>query len=213
MEKFWSKWDKKAKNILLSCCLLLILGIACFSLLLGIVLSGSKDSIQGTPEIMIILGCQVMNWGPSQSLADRLDKSLEYLEKNPNLEIIVSGGQGSNEPTTEAFAMAQYLIEHGIEENQIHLEANSRNTHQNLSFSTDLIQEKGLEGDVIIVSSGFHLSRAKFLWGRVGNNPDTLSLLAADVTDFPSAIKSHIREPLALVKSFLFDQGKAVLSE
>ncbi|MFI3250173.1 MAG: YdcF family protein [Eubacteriales bacterium] len=165
----------------------------------------SQDMIQGTPEIMIILGCHLDQHGPSQSLRDRLDKALHYLESHPDTTIIVSGGQGSNEPTTEALGMATYLISHGIASEQIYQEGESHNTHQNLTFTTELMKQEGLTGDIIIVSSGFHLARASLLWNRVGLEESTLSTLAAPVTHTPSAIENFFREPLALVKSFLFD--------
>lgn len=191
-------------------CYLLLLGILTFGTLLGIVLSNSHDQLQGEPEIMIILGCLVEPQGPSQSLADRLDKALEYWESHPGITIIVSGGQGSNEPMTEAKAMHDYLVARGVPSSQIYQEGNSSNTHQNLTFTVKLMEEEGLSGDVLIVSSGFHLGRAKLLWGRVGGDTETLSLLAAPVTHVPSLIHSHIRESFAIVKSFLFDQGLAV---
>lgn len=208
MKKIWSKLPDSLKKFLILILILAGAALTGFFLLLGIVLSGSRDSIHGNPEIMIILGCQVMENGPSQSLVDRLDKALTYLEEFPDMTIIVSGGQGSNEPTTEAYAMKQYLVEHGISEAQIYEEGNSHNTHQNLSFSTDLMEKEGLTGDVVIVSSGFHLFRSKMLWERVGGDGERLSVLAAPVTDGPSWRHSHMREPLALVKSFLFDKGK-----
>lgn len=190
---------------------LVLFAVMSFSILLGIVVHGSQDNLYGEPETMIILGCQVMTTGPSQSLADRLDKALWYLEQFPDLDIIVSGGQGDNEPTTEAYAMATYLVAYGVNESQIFQEGNSRNTHQNLSFSRTIIEEHQLSENVVIVSSGFHLTRAQMLWKRVGGTMETLSVLAAPVTHFESFIKSHIREPLALVKSFLFDQGRVSL--
>lgn len=208
MKKMWSKTPKLLKRTFLFLLLCVTLGVSLFCVSLGIVLAGSRDTILGEPEIMIILGCQVMDWGPSQSLADRLDKALTYLETSPDMTIIVSGGQGGNEPCTEAYAMAEYLISHGIDQSQIHQEGNSRNTHQNLSFSIQWLEDEGLTGDVVIVSSGFHLIRAKLLWYRVGGDISTLSQLAAPVTDLTSMVKSHFREPLALVKSFLFDQGR-----
>lgn len=202
---------KILRRLLLFSILCVFSGCLFFLCLLGIVLYGSEDMMRNQPETMIILGCQVMEDGPSRSLADRLDRAVEYLIEFPDLDIIVSGGQGDNEPTTEAFAMANYLLERGIDSGQIYQEGNSRNTHQNLSFSRYLMEEEGLSESVVIVSSGFHLSRATFLWNRVGGDVGNLSVLAAEVTDFPSFLKSHMREPLALVKSFLFDQGQVVL--
>lgn len=186
---------------------LLAAGILCFAALEGIVLAGSRTHIEGEPKVMIILGCQVKPWGPSELLLDRLDTALEYLEGRDDVRIIVSGGQGKDEPTTEAAAMRDYLVKNGIEESRIWLEDKSHNTHQNLVYSFELLREKGedLSTPYIIVSNGFHLSRAVLLANRVDNGAETYTL-AAPSTHTPSRIKMYFREPLALVKSFVFDQ-------
>ena len=57
---------------------------------------------------------------------------------------------------------------------------------------------------MIIVSNGFHLTRAKMLAGRIGY--ENVSTLAAPSSLVPSRLKMYIREPLALVKSFVFDR-------
>lgn len=200
------KWLSKYKKQI---CLLVFIGImTVFSVYGGLSLiieQKNQDFIQGQPDIMIILGCQVTDQGPSQTLRDRLDKALEYLAENPDMTIIVSGGQGSNEPTTEAYGMAQYLIESGVPESSIYQEGRSSNTFQNLAFSCDLMQEEGLSGDILIVSSGFHLARSSMLWERLQGDSDELSFLAAPVTYEPYAKRNKIREPLAFIKSFLFD--------
>lgn len=44
---------------------LILVGILAFAALLGAVLYGSYDHVQGEPRVMVILGCQVKPWGPS----------------------------------------------------------------------------------------------------------------------------------------------------
>ncbi len=89
-------------------------GAVTFAGLFGAVLYGSYDHIQGDPRAMVVLGCQVMPDGePSILLRDRLDRALDYLEDHPDLTVVVSGGQGDNEPVTEARCMADYLMERG----------------------------------------------------------------------------------------------------
>ena len=83
---------------------LFLAGVLAFGALLGLVLGGAHDSIDGSPRVMIILGCQLHDWGPSVMLQDRLDKALDYLKDHPEVVVVVSGGQGENEPTTEARA-------------------------------------------------------------------------------------------------------------
>ncbi len=200
----------RGKKLLIALLALIAAGIIAFGTLLGLVLTGGHDDINGDPQIMIILGCQVLPDGrPSVLLQDRLDKALDYLGDHPDMTVVVSGGQGTNEPTTEARAMADYLIEHGVPEEHILLEDRSRNTEQNLYYTVALLEQEGYDpaSGVLIVSNGFHLTRVRMLWSRVWGSSDNLSTLAAPSSHAPSRISMYIREPLALVKSFLFDRG------
>lgn len=181
-------------------------GVLCFAALFGAVIYGSYDHIQGEPQVMVILGCQVKNDGPSQLLRDRLDEALSYLDNHPDLTVVVSGGQGPDEPSTEARAMADYLMEEGVEEDQILLEDQSHNTVQNFRYTAQLLEEQGYDLEntqVLVVSNGFHLTRARMLAERTGF--EEISTLAAPSSHLPSRLKMYIREPLALAKSFLFD--------
>ena len=185
---------------------LVLLGIVVFTVLLGQVLSGARDDVTGDPQVMIVLGCKLEDWGPSWMLQDRLDKALDYLKDHPEVVVVVSGGQGENEPTSEAQGMADYLADHGFARENIILETQSHNTHQNLTYSARHLEEAGVDikEGVVIVSNGFHLTRAKMLAGRAGY--ENVSTLAAPSSHLPSRLKMYIREPLALVKSFLFDR-------
>lgn len=198
---------KRGRRWLRWLALLLAAGALCFAVLEGIILTGGRTHIEGEPKVMIILGCQVKPWGPSELLLDRLDTALAYLEGRDDVRVIVSGGQGIDEPTTEARAMRDYLVKKGISEDRIWMEERSRNTYQNLVYSFELLREKGADTSApyILVSNGFHLVRSVLLADRVDGGAQTYTL-AAPTSHAPSRIKMYFREPLALVKSFLFDQ-------
>lgn len=186
---------------------LVLVGALFFSIMFGLVMVGAHDVIRGDPQVMIILGCRVMPGGePSILLQDRLDTALDYLDDHPEMTVVVSGGQGSNEPTSEAACMADYLEEHGVDSDQILLEDQSSNTKENLIYSRELLEEHGivvLSDEVLVVSNGFHLTRAQMLAERYGYQ--SVSVLAAPTSHIPSRIQMYIREPLALAKSFFFD--------
>ena len=76
-----------------------------------IILGGIYTPIlEEQPEYVIVLGAGIKEDGsPTLSLVNRLELSIAYAAQYPGTTIIVSGGQGSNEPMPEAQAMAQYL--------------------------------------------------------------------------------------------------------
>lgn len=200
-KKPWSPWLKAFFALIL-------VGVLSFGGLFAAVMYGSYNHITGDPQVMVILGCRVMPGGePSMLLQDRLETALDYLEEDPDILVVVSGGQGSNEPVSEAACMAGWLEEKGISEDQIFQEDQSSNTKENLIFSKDLLAREGIdvgETDVLVVSNGFHLTRARMLAERFGYGE--VSTLAAPSSHIPSRIQMYIREPLALVKSFLLDR-------
>ncbi len=205
MAGYRGKQPRRWLKILLA---LVLAGILCFAGLFGAVTYGAYDHVSGDPQVMIILGCRVMPGGePSILLQDRLDTALDYLDDHPDITVVVSGGQGNNEPTSEAARMADYLEEHGVDSDQILLEDQSSNTKENLIYSRELLEEHGivvLRDEVLVVSNGFHLTRAQMLAERYGYK--SVSALAAPTSHIPSRIQMYIREPLALVKSFFLDK-------
>jgi len=188
---------------------LFLLGVLCFGILTGIIAWGDKDLIRGNPDIMIILGCKVQPWGePSTLLRDRLDKALEYLAIHQDMTIVVSGGQGNDEPRAEADVMYDYLVRHDVNPERILKENLSFSTWENLDNSISLLAEEGYDvtSDILVVSNGFHLARIHLLWQRLAGTRDNLSTLAAPSSHELSRWKMFFREPVGLVKSFLFDR-------
>ena len=186
---------------------LMLAGALTFATLLGAVLSGAYDHISGEPQVMIVLGCQVKPWGPSVLLQDRLDTALAYLQDHPDMTVVACGGQGADEPESEAQAIADYLTENGVSKRNILLDEDSHNTHQNLENAAKLLSEENMDPaqtQVVVVSNGFHLTRARMLAQRCGF--DEVSTLAAPESHLPSRLKMYLREPLALVKSFVADR-------
>ena len=103
--------------------------------------------------------------------------------------------------------MHDYLVEHGFPSEQVLLEDRSTNTYENLLFSDDVIARHGIDvtDEIVVVSNDFHLARVRMLFKRVHGGDYQLNTLAAPTSHLPSRIKMYVREPLALIKSFLCD--------
>lgn len=144
----------------------LITGSIIFLSVEVMILNGYRNKSVDNLDYIVVLGAQMKENGPSKSLRMRLDEAYEYLVQNETTIVIVSGGQGSNEPISEAEGMYQYLCEKGIAPNRIIKEDKSENTHQNLVYSKRLIAKK--DAAVGIVSNNFHIFRALGLAKKAG---------------------------------------------
>lgn len=135
---------------------------------------------------VIVLGAKVKPGNiPSLEYALRLGAASDYLtvrsrllkEGNPNVgpaNLILTGGQGADEPASESsigYLYLKQLILVGesnddvISEKQIFLEEKSVSTSENLKFAREIIEAQGgsANDSAVIVSSSFHLYRASVL--------------------------------------------------
>ena len=141
---------------------LLIIGLLVVGITEAIIIRASFGSPQEQVDYVVVLGAKVNASGPSVSLWDRICAAYLYTEEYPDAILILSGGQGTDEPITEAECMYWELVELGVHPNQLRMEDAATSTWENLNFSLDLIEaETGVRPAKIgVLSSEYHLFRA-----------------------------------------------------
>lgn len=152
-------------------------------------------------DTIIILGAGLWQGDQlSPALRSRMDVGLKFLIEYPNTNVILSGGQGSDESVSEAQAMGQYLLDNNISSNRIIYESKSTSTLENLLYSKDiLLKDSNILPHIGIVSNDFHLFRAKMIASRLNfENAEVLSSPTPESTKF----KSHIREFPSIIIDF-----------
>ena len=119
---------------------------------------------------VIIHGCGLIGGEKlSKLLSDRVDKAIEIYSRCKNKPVIIpSGGKGEDEKLSEAEAMKNYLLEHGIPEEHILLEDKSATTRENLINSKNLIDVREGKKKTALVSSNYHIYRCLRLAKEVG---------------------------------------------
>ena len=149
-------------------------------------------------DSIIVLGCQVKEDGTlSKQLLLRLGKALEIYNTSPQL-IVVSGGQGEKEPTSEGLAMKKWLIENGIKANDVIAETDSYSTYENINNSMKILNAYNLNKPVIITSD-YHIPRAMAIAKDLGLEPQGIP----SPTEPEFWVKNYGREVLAWGKYFL----------
>ena len=101
-------------------------------------------------------------------LVERLQVLLAASEQYPNALIVCTGGgTAADDPdATEAGRMAQWLRDHGVDENRIHVEDRSLTTAQNAIFTFDLLEAECPQvRQIAIVSSDYHIATGALLFG------------------------------------------------
>ena len=86
----------------------------------------------------MVLGAGIFSEEVTTLLAARLDKALSvYHSQRTKPIIIVSGGQGPDEPISEALAMKRYLIAHNVRK-IIYLWRINPRIHEPISYTLNL---------------------------------------------------------------------------
>jgi len=162
MKKIKNKYIRRVLLIMLIILSLGIIWAVFLSVNMLMVINTAPDYDENKNYTVIVLGCQVRKDGrPSDMLRERLIAALRLLNEHEEFVCVVTGGQGANEPLPEAHVMRDWLIDKGISPERIFIEDKSTSTRENLDFASAVIADNNLPTDVVIVSDGFHLYRAK----------------------------------------------------
>jgi uncharacterized SAM-binding protein YcdF (DUF218 family) len=145
--------------IVIAVALLALLGLVCAL----IVAQGRRDEAQqvagGQVGAALVLGAAQWNGNPSPVLRARLDHALDLYRRGQVRQIILTGGVGSGDTTSEAAAGKQYLIERGITADALLLEEQGTNTWESLRNAAPLARANRI-GAVLLVSDPFHMLRS-----------------------------------------------------
>lgn len=155
---------------LIAVTVVLTLGVAVFGVTEAAIFKASLGSPEKSADYVVVLGAKVNRDGPSVSLWDRICAAYTYLEEHPQTIAIVSGGQGTDEPITEAECMYRELVELGIVPKRIWVEDEATSTWENLQFSLNRIEEVtgSRPTSLGVLSSEYHLLRASLLAKKCG---------------------------------------------
>ena len=183
--------------------ILVCIGLVYFTIVEIPIIKNTKTDKDPERDYLIVLGAAVHGDDASLSLVHRLRGVMDYMEEYPNSIAIVSGGKGQGENITEAQCMFDWLTERGVDPDRIIMEDKATSTKENLLFSFEIIRQRGddPEGNVAVLSSPYHLYRAKTICKMLG-------VEAAGVAghwDYPALTVSQlIREAFGMTHLWVF---------
>lgn len=134
--------------------LLFLMAMYCISAILNLIHIGRNKKL----DYIIVLGAGIKGKRVTPLLAGRIDKGMELLKYNPNAKLILSGGMGPGEDIPEGVAMATYAKDKGVSDERIIVEDKSKNTYENLLFSSKLIDKDNHK--LALVTTSYHVFRA-----------------------------------------------------
>lgn len=159
---------RKSKLMLIVLSVLLALGFCLFAVMEIPIIIDARGDKDVEADYLIVLGAGVNGSVPSLSMVNRMTPTIEYMNAHPACLAILTGGQGEGENLSEAQAMYDYLTNRGIAPERLIMEDKATSTEENLKFSFAIIGDELEESTVAVVSSEYHLHRAKVMARMLG---------------------------------------------
>jgi len=190
------------KGIMKAIKIFLIALICAETVLVGfIAIYGQRDNVNYNEDAVIVLGAGIRGDKVTLPLKMRLDKAIEYHDKNPEALIVVSGGQGFQETVTEASAMEKYLINNGVSENVIVKEEKATSTNENMRFSKEILDTYfNEEYTTVVITNNFHIYRGVSIAQIEGI--ENVSHMHASLQWY-NIVPCYLRESLAVLKMWI----------
>jgi uncharacterized SAM-binding protein YcdF (DUF218 family) len=132
---------------------------------------GAVDAAKNADAI-VVLGAAQYAGKPSPVLKARLDHALDLWKSGMSHRMILTGGKGTGDTTSEAAVGRVYMQKHGVPDSAILLETGGRNTRESMQTVARIMESKGLKS-AILVSDPFHMLRLWIIARRFGFIPFT----------------------------------------
>lgn len=131
----------------------------------------SRDEARPAQAI-VVLGAAQYAGKPSPVLRARLDHALELWNRHLASLLILTGGTGSGDTTSEAAVGRTYARKHGVPDSAILVETEGRTTSESMRAVAGMLEVRGLQS-ALLVSDPFHMLRLRILARRFGFTPYT----------------------------------------
>lgn len=180
-----------------------LLGAWVISLALVVVWAFRDDA--SSVDAIVVLGAAQWDGRPSPVLRARLEHAVSLWRDGHAPWLVVSGGVGAGDTTSEAAVGRRFLIQQGVPAEKVLLEAHGRTTRQSMRGIAALLHARDLSR-VLLVSDPFHMLRLDVVARSHRLSPRSSPTRSSPISrNFPELVTyvlaESVKVPLTLVAS------------
>jgi uncharacterized SAM-binding protein YcdF (DUF218 family) len=162
----------------------LVAAVAVYTVSLIMVLVVSQQDERQPVDAIVVLGAAQYNGRPSPVLRARLNHGMELYREHLAPLIVVTGGIGRGDTTSEALVGRRYLVAHGVPDQSVVAQSDGRTTMASMNAVTGWLRQRGLRR-VLLVSDPFHMFRLRLEARRTGLVAYTSPTESSPISDNP----------------------------
>ncbi len=171
----------------------------------AVLIWASRDEARPAQAI-VVLGAAQYAGKPSPVLRARLDHALDLWNRHLAALLILTGGTGAGDTTSEAAVGRTYARKHGVPDSAILVENEGRTTSESMRAVAGMLEVRGLQ-TALLVSDPFHMLRLRILARRFGFTPYTSPTQTSPISPNREARWKYIfSESLKAPLAFLFER-------
>ena len=187
--------------------MVLFLAAIVYTVSLAAVLVTSLHDQRRPVDAIIVLGAAQYNGRPSPVLRARLDHAFELYREGYAPLIVVTGGVGRGDTTSEAIVGRRYLVAREVPAEDVVAQPVGRSTRTSMTAVGEWMRGRGLHR-VLLVSDPFHMFRLRLEARRTAleayTSPTASSPISANpVLELRYLFAEGLKLPVALVRTVL----------
>lgn len=186
--------------------LLLVAAAMAYTVALVMVLVVSQQDQRRLVDAIVVLGAAQYNGRPSPVLRARLNHALGLYHDGLAPLIVVTGGVGRGDTTSEAAVGRRYLVSHGVPDTAVAVQGEARTTSASMSAVAAWLRRQGRRR-VLLVSDPFHMFRLRLEARRTALEAYTSPTESSPISDNPVLELRYLfaegfKVPIAWVRSW-----------
>ncbi|HEX6643451.1 MAG TPA: YdcF family protein [Gemmatimonadales bacterium] len=192
---------------------LLVLAILIsYTISLVMVLVVSLQDQRRPVDAIVVLGAAQYNGRPSPVLRARLEHARELYQEGLAPRIMVTGGFGRGDTTSEAEVSRRWLVARGVPDSAIVARPRGKSTYASMTDVAAWLHPRHLR-TVLLVSDPFHMSRLRFEARRNELEAFTSPTESSPISDNPNLELRYLfweglKAPVAWVRSWRWFRGE-----
>ena len=164
--------------------------------------AGRRDQAQEADAIVVLGAAQYVG-RPSPVLRARVDHAVSLWKRGLAPTLILTGGTGVGDTTSEAAVARKYAMSRGVPDRAIVVEIKGRTTSESMRAVARIMDDRE-QNSVILVSDPFHMLRLSILARRFGLEPYTSPTRTSPITSnreehWKYMVSESVKVPLAYI--------------